>query len=280
LILTNASSLYVYAATNGSPPWQGAWVSTGGDMVVAPGCWVYPYSDGRTGSVARFSVGANVWIATNAGFNADQRGYDGSPPGFNGKGYGPGGGWSRTSSARGGGAGYGGAGGPGSYSGCAGGVAYGDSNAPAWPGSGGGGGIDVSYGGKGGGAIWIEAPQGSVTLQGTLTADGQAGGTQYDAGGGSGGGIYITCWTFKGHSTAALRARGGRGASRYVAPNWLAGGCGGGGRIAVWRIADRSAGAVACSVDSITNVVPACAGQRGTIVWGQLPPPGSVFLIR
>ncbi len=55
----------------------------------------------------------------------------------------------------------------------------------------------VYNGGHGGGAVQIAAGGGAVTVNGTITANGQAA-PDWNAGGGSGGGIYITCRTLAG----------------------------------------------------------------------------------
>ena len=53
-------------------------------------------------------------------------------------------------------------------------------------------------------------------------------------------------------------------------------GGGGGGRIAVWSKYDSSSG-VSASVDGGAGYE---TGETGTVVWGQIPIPGSIFLIR
>lgn len=120
------------------------------------------------------------------------------------------------------GGGHGGRGGD--EAGGAGGVTYDSATAPLSPGSGGGRWTSSPLtNGEGGGAVRIDA-SGAVTVDGTITADGQTG-NPYD-GGGSGGAVYITCNTFGGTS-GIISADGGDGGA------WYGGGGGGGGRIAV-----------------------------------------------
>ena len=219
LILTNGGALYIYAGTtNGTPGDYGAQVAVAGDVTIGALSWIYPTANESNGACVRFAM-RNLTVATNAGFNADGRGYS--------LGRGSGGGGNNT--GRGGG-GYGGQGGY--YSTQPGGGIYGFTNAPLAPGSAGGYNTALwMQSGGGGGLVWIEA-SGDVTLNGTLSANGLvAGGSS--AGGGAGGGILVSCRKFSGNSTASLKADGG-GAAPGWAPNWYGGG-GGGGRIAVWQ---------------------------------------------
>jgi hypothetical protein len=143
--------------------------------------------------------------------NANGKGYLG---GFRANGSGPGSGGASPS-----GAGHGGMGlgtGPG--------VKYGNPQAPQAPGSGGGGQSGGSQtGGKGGGAVFIDA-SGAVRISGTIDVNATAATASTGAGGGSGGSIYIRCRTFGGDSTGLLSAKGGG------PPTGIAGA---GGRIAV-----------------------------------------------
>ncbi|MFC1639038.1 beta strand repeat-containing protein, partial [Patescibacteria group bacterium] len=122
------------------------------------------------------------------------------------------------------GAGYGGLGGVG-RSGAAAGSAYGSVTAPNDLGSGGG---HATYGGIGGGAMKLLV-DGTLTLNGTVSANGNIGGSYY-GGGGSGGSIYIDAGSIAGTST--LSTDGGAGSNN--------GGAGGGGRIAVYYTNDAS----------------------------------------
>jgi hypothetical protein len=99
----------------------------------------------------------------------------------------------------------------------------GASNAPAFPGSGGGGGSNVAYyGDAGGGVVRIEAI-GTLTVNGTISAMG-ATSPAARGGGGSGGSIFLSAQTFAG--AGALNAAGGASGAAY-------GGGGGGGRISI-----------------------------------------------
>lgn len=170
---------------------------------------------------------ASMSIAANGAINLNSKG-SGSYVGT-GRGGGYGG------SGHGGGAGHGGVGGNSSTSGVYGGVAYGSITNPVTVGSGGGyggsGGVGSANGGPGGGAIKLEV-SGTLTVNGSITADGGTG-TQYISsgnygGGGAGGSIWIICGSLAGSSASALiTTNGGAG---YAAG--YAGG-GGGGRIAL-----------------------------------------------
>ncbi len=118
------------------------------------------------------------------------------------------------------GAGHGGRGATsGAYS--LGGITYGSATAPTDPGSGAGSGAGGN-GGNGGGVVRIIAT-GRVTVNGTVTANGQRGSGSW-GGRGSGGSVYITCETFAG--TGTVRADGGEQNGEQHAG-------GGGGRVAV-----------------------------------------------
>ena len=283
LVLTNGASLHVYAAaTNGAD--FGGLVSVTGNMSVANGCWVYPYTHRTNGGPVLFEV-AELRVASGGGFDADAKGWSGGEKGQGG--HGPGASSGAGSYDNGAGAGYGGAGGS-SWT-RSGGAAYGSSNAPAQAGSGGDGSSGEERGGYGGGAVRIAAG-GTVTLDGTLTARGENG-AQWHSGGGSGGGIWVTCRRFTG--SGAMEANGGdRGYSR--------GGEGGGGRIAVWyqvgpsQLDDILQGTGASTIlittnlEAYTGTTSAQAGAPGTAADGQdgtvvfltvLSPAGTLFMV-
>ena len=267
LTLTNSGSLYLYAGlTDGSEEAYGGTVSVGKDLLVASDSWIYPYSQLTNGGSVRFQM-RNLSISTNGGFNANGAGFAGARDVWQMDGYGPGGG---NGYGYAGGGGYGGAGGDAERG--EGGLAYGSSNKPLQPGSGGGKHSDLEggseCGGSGGGLVWIEA-SGSVTLDGTLKANG-GNGTDRCAGG-SGGGVYVTCNNLFG-THGIISANGGT-TLRH-------GGGGGGGRIAVWRMYDKTLGTIQTTVTpgpAPTHVGD--AGTVGTIVWGQIPPPGTMILV-
>ena len=99
---------------------------------------------------------------------------------------------------------------------------------PEWPGSSGGSGYPAgTYGGAGGGLVWILATN-SVVLDGLITANGTSVTAAHTHGGGSGGGVAVSCMTIEG--SGRITARGGDGGP--YTPNDHGGG-GGGGRIAV-----------------------------------------------
>lgn len=161
-------------------------------------------------------VCSNFTLAAGRLVNLDSKGY--GTPGV-GVGYGPGGGRSASPFAQGGG--YGGVGGNRSW--LTGGTQpYGSASRPLAPGSGGADPMSA-VSGIGGGAALIEA-SGTVTIHGTISANGGQG-SENQGSGGSGGGICIVCGTIAG--SGVISAQGGRGALRY------GGGTGGGGRIAI-----------------------------------------------
>lgn len=266
LILTNGGSLGVYCApTNlgaGTTNYGGL-VSVAKDMVIGTNSWVYLQSHPTNGGSVTFMVN-NLFMAdsANAGFNANGRGYVGafaSHVGF-GPGYGPG---------SGSGGGYGGYGG-GSYYRTYGGATYGSSNTPVDPGSGGWA-YQAAGGGNGGGSIRIIANR-TLAANGSFLAN-----TPND---GSGGGIYITCRTFTGTTNGLLNAKGGDAGNM----NGLQG-AGGGGRIAVWRVQESppylGSWTVTNGFGYASSGSPAWSnGVPGTIVWGLLPAPGTVFFGR
>ena len=217
LTVTNGGALYIYsAATNGTGPDYGALVSVGGTLRIAANSWIYPLASIYDGGSPRFQV-KDLAISAGGGINADYFGYAGG--GAAQIGYGPGGG--AGSSSHGGGGGHGGRGGQ-SDTPALGGPANDATNAPIQPGSGGGGASAGTVGGAGGGLVRIQA-SGTVTIDGTVTANGAQPANW--GGGGAGGGIYISCATFGGSSTGLLSATGG-------AHGGSSGG-GGGGRIAL-----------------------------------------------
>jgi len=146
----------------------------------------------------------------------------------------------------GGGGGYGGRGGEGT-SWDAPGLTYGSTTQPTALGS---GGVRVSStAGAGGGAIKINAASGTVTVAGTLSANGESSGRE----GGSGGSIWIIADTFAG--AGAITANGGNGNGTY-------GGAGGGGRIRLtWTSGNYTyTGTVGAAAGSAAEI-----GHAGTI---------------
>lgn len=78
---------------------------------------------------------------------------------------------------------------------------------------------------SGGSAIKIDAQVGKITVNGTITMDGQDGVPGKDTGGGSGGSVWLEGWLLQG--TGTITAEGGHAVYSY-------GGGGGGGYISLW----------------------------------------------
>ncbi len=159
----------------------------------------------------------------------------------------PGPGVGGSGSWAGGGAGHGGDGCI-SASGAPGGAAYGSELEPATPGSQGGRG-DSGPGTDGGGVVRMIVG-GTLTVDGSITAS-ALGSPVNNAGGGSGGSIFLNARTFAGGGE--IRAEGGPG-------EWVDGGSGAGGRIAIYRGTRTFNGLV--SAEGAGGARP---GGRGTI---------------
>ncbi|MDD5678684.1 MAG: hypothetical protein PHW60_11975 [Kiritimatiellae bacterium] len=288
---TNQSRFYVCSGpTNGTANY-GTRVTVASDIVVASNSWICPASECTNGGPVFFTA-RNVTIAAGGGFDATGLGYY-AGRGIGKAGYGPGG--APAATYYGGGGGYGGKGGPGSQG--AGGNTYPWTNAPLRPGSGGGG----NSWGDGGGLVWIEA--GTVTVDGTIRADGAF--AAVHGGGGSGGGILIWANKFRGAASGQLTAIGGSNV-----PSYNSGG-GGGGRIAVWqRVSPADRQTILADPDNAAANVPRIAitndfigtdfagsfsamygvgkdgisgynGVTGTVVRLSVPPPkGTIFSVR
>lgn len=282
---TNGSLAYLEAGrTSDFAADPGLDIVVQGALTLATNCWIYPQSDYTNGGSALFQVGSLV-VAQGGGFNADNLGFAGgiyAIDGYNGAGHGPGAASGATYG--GGGAGYGGAGGHGPSADplTPGGPAYGDTNAPVQPGSGAGI-AQTRAGSSGGGLVRIEAA-GDVTLDGTLTANGQTVGGYWLAGG-SGGGIYIRCDHLIGAASGLLSANGGDG-DEDAAQEDRGGGGGGGGRIMVYH---RKAIPGWLGSTSVLGGLPGLdksapynmtAGEDGTVVFFQPPPLGTVISVR
>ncbi len=194
-------------------------------------------------------VCSNLTLGAAARIDADRKGWRGGAaggvPGVT-DGSGPGGGLARQGAGS-----YGGRGAGGTKGG------YGDFRGPQEPGSGGAG-DSWAAGGDGGGAIRIDA-SGSVTVDGTITANGGSAGTR--SGGGSGGSIYIACQLLAGSSPGGrISANGGLATSTDYGPG------AGGGRIAILYDSAAQASApvplVRVSAAAGTRVT---SGQPGTL---------------
>ncbi len=137
-----------------------------------------------------------------------------------------------SASGFGSGGGYGGAGGASIT--VPGGPAYGVVQTPAERGSGGGGGSVPTLGGsEGGGAVRLSVGD-TLTVDGTISADGNPG-LQDGSGGGSGGSLWVTAGTITG--SGLLSAEGGSG-------EYFGGGGGGGGRIALYSVTNHFLGSI------------------------------------
>jgi len=178
----------------------------------------------------------NLTIEAGGMINTTGKGYTG---GYGGAGNGPGNG-TYGSDRGGGGAGYGGNGANGQTG--TGGSTYESVTIPYQQGSGGGGancGGHQCRGGSGGGLIIINATN-TITINGTLTSNGQNGEANhdamsgYDGAGGSGAAIYLTTMEFKGNGT--INANGGSGN--------INGGGGAGGRIAIYYTTNAYTGTI------------------------------------
>ncbi|MBI2440574.1 MAG: hypothetical protein HYV35_04300 [Lentisphaerae bacterium] len=259
LIVTNGGRLYSYSGPTNDPAttnW-GALLSVTNDILIKTNSVIYLYSHLTNGG-APFVRMRNLTIDSGGMINADGGGFIGRSQAA---GYGPGGG-----SGYQGGGGYGGIGGQRGTS--VGGPAYGNSNAPISPGSAGGGHTSPGYpGGSGGGAVRIQVAE-TLTLNGTITADG-AEAPNSSAGGGSGGGIYIVCRILTGSGGGLVRARGCSGGYAN----------GGGGRVAIWRMYDTSSTNITASAAAGSTALGDSPGN-GTVVWGQSPVPGTIFSFR
>ncbi|MBU1022289.1 MAG: DUF2341 domain-containing protein, partial [Candidatus Margulisbacteria bacterium] len=165
----------------------------------------FAFTDSTVNANTILDNAVNIMIDSNSTINADAMGYL--------KSAGPGG------STDGNGGSHGGVGGPrGSGSSSNTGPTYENPFNPCLPGSGGGN----ANGGTGGGYIILSA-SGTVSHEGTITADGSNGGNY--GGGGSGGTVNINCNDYKGAGT--ITVKGGNG-------GWAASsgpGGGGGGRM-------------------------------------------------
>ncbi len=163
---------------------------------------------GQTGVVV--TVLGNAMIDPGGSFNVDSKGF----PAVTGPGAGTNGNWA-------GGGGYGGPGG--NYTGTGGGT-YGSILHPTDLGSGGGNDAGGDAGGNGGGAIQLVV-NGTLRVDGTVSANGNPGHGAYGAGG-SGGSLWLQVGTLAG--SGAIQVNGG-GTPTSASDN-----SGGGGRLAIY----------------------------------------------
>ena len=236
------------------------------DLTIRGGAVAYPSSASlifsnlvinSSGSFTCPSAKTNIDIAVLRNATIDAGGLMSA----DGKGYltasGPGAGMS--SNYTGSGAGYGGYGG--ASSAAAGGVTYGSAQLPADPGSGGGRGWQgTTAGGEGGGVVHFTVG-GALTVNGQLSADGNAA-LQDNGGGGSGGSLWLTAGALAGNGTIA--ADGGAG-------ELYDGGGGGGGRIAIYTPMNVFDGVVSAAGGD--GLAP---GQDGSTYYATTPAPAQV----
>jgi hypothetical protein len=262
LVLTNGSQWHLYSiATNAACTNFGARVDVGGMFKITGNSAFYPHSHASSGGAPCLYV-QTVQVDAGSQINADGLGFSRNGTGVYLAGYGNGGGQGNMYS---GGGGYGGVGG---NNGAGYGQTYGSSNAPAAPGSGGGGTAwNDGQAGNGGGYVGIFGT-GDARIDGTITANGTGRSHNY-AGGGSGGGIMLTAKRLLG--TGVIQAKG---------ESSVDGGGGGGGRIAIHAWPGAWAGTMRYpeEVAGGTNSAGA-SGATGTIVWVE-PPKGAVFTFR
>ena len=207
---------------------------------------------------------ASLTVESGGSIDVDGKGYSGGVGGagdFGNHGRGPGAGYQGIDWFGGTGAGFGGTGGKGARTTQGlgwpdGGTPYGAENDVVYLGS--GGGSDAQYGilhdgGDGGGLVVLDIAD-TLTVDGSITADGGdgSGSGQCASGGGSGGGIRITAGLWAG--SGSLLARGGDCA--YSGGQVYSGG-GGGGRIFVSHSVKTFTGLVSTAGGS-------CAGPAGT----------------
>ncbi|PJA17035.1 MAG: hypothetical protein COX66_05895 [Elusimicrobia bacterium CG_4_10_14_0_2_um_filter_63_34] len=207
LVLTSVTVLSGGAIDHSAAGAASVNIRTTGDFVIASGATIIVDGDGFLGGDSGMTSG-------NAG--------SGTQPGAGGASLGEGGG----------GGGHGGVGGAGGNPGGAGGGSDDVVTAPSLHGSGGGGGgsggSGLGVGGAGGGLVLLSIG-GTMTLDGTVSADGANGAVNGNGagGGGAGGAVYIQSANMAGGGS--ISADGGNGGLSGTA----GGGGGGAGRVAI-----------------------------------------------
>jgi hypothetical protein len=267
--ITNRVAFNVYGGTNGMVGTNySALVEVGGALrIYNSTSYPWSYRPALSNASPLFRVGSFL-LASSGVVKADLTGY--FPAGA-----GNAGATNPSVGARFGGS-YGGQGGAGDAVAA---TPYGSSNMPVDAGSTAGDQSDpYADSSIGGGLVRIEAPDGTVRVDGLITADGGDG--AQDEGGGSGGGVFIIARTFTGAPSGGIRARGGT-----VSVGSVGSGGGGGGRIAIWSTVNTFAGSLAWPM-SVTNgagggTSPSVRdGTPGTLVFIHLPVRGSVIGFR
>ena len=213
-------------------------------------------------------------------------GFAGGPSFSAANGSGPGGGAGNPNGA--GGGGFGGAGGNGSTNvnqgGASGGAAYGDLSVLLQGGSGGGGG-GVLGGGNGGGALELGAVN-TLSISGSILADGRR--ADGSGGGGAGGGLILQGNTVMLAASSTLSAQGGPdGVANNSSGGIPGGGGGGGGRILVETGPAggfiNTGGTLSVTGGASNTTDGSRAGQAGVITFVQrtpaVPEPGIIALL-
>jgi hypothetical protein len=220
-----------------------------GLRVSTNGLLTHPYQGPRLQVV----VQGNAVVEVGGVIEADTRGYPlKTGPGA---GAGSGGMWGTPGS----GAGHGGQGGAGYYAG-PGGLPYGSETEPVDFGSGGGGNNEAGPN-RGGGAIQLTV-EGTLTIDGRVSANADATAGSYD-GGGSGGSVWLTASRLNGAGSITAN-----GQAAYYAYS----GAGAGGRIAIHAGVNEFAGAV----DAIGGQGGYRSGSSGSRHWGTNVPTGLI----
>ena len=200
---------------NGATAFLNAYGMSINSLLIASNAWLVP-SITSAGNI-NLTVLGNATIQAGGGIYTDAAG-SAQNAGTGHGGYSTAAPWYGCSG--GGHGGYGAAGSASSFLGL-GSPAYDSTTAPTTTGSGGGGYSTYSVGGSGGGYVRLTV-NGTLQLDGSISANGGSA-TIGGGGGGAGGGIYLSSGTFAG--AGSISASGGNGTSY--------GGGGGGGRIAV-----------------------------------------------
>jgi hypothetical protein len=210
---------------NGASGAFAAGTSSFASLLTGSNAWITPALSAS--APVSLSISGDATIQAGGGIMLDSKGYPaGVGPGvgryYNGDGYPP---------AVCGGAGHAGYGANGILTNTLGGLVYDNLSQPLILGSGGGNELPFSPGGSGGGAIQLTV-NGTLQLDGTISANG-GDGSGSGGGGGSGGSVLLRVGNLSG--SGSISANGGKGADSV-------GGGGGGGMIAITYNASSFAG--------------------------------------
>ncbi len=238
---TPLASANNYTLRNGATAFQALTSPTINSLLIASNAWLLPNNGGTPGTV-NLTVNGNATIQPGGVILADASGS------IQNVGGGHGGTFGAAPLYPCGGGGHGGFGAAGYTNAGAGGPTYDTTANPVTTGSGGGG-LNNSIGGNGGGYVKLTVT-GTLQLNGSITANGGNGGGTA-GGGGSGGGIVLSPSTLIGNGI--ISANGGNGANGF-------GGGGGGGRIAINFNSDTFTGNISAFGGSGYNY-----GGAGTI---------------